>query len=41
VSDSIAVTVSESSGAVTTFRQGTVLVQIEKPHGAGRLRAAS
>jgi len=41
VSDSIAVTVSESTGTVTAFRQGSVLVQIEKPHGSRLHRTAS
>ena len=37
VTDSIAVTVSESTGTVTIFRKGAIVTEIEKPRSIGRL----
>jgi diadenylate cyclase len=37
VTDSIAVTVSESTGTVTIFRKGAIVTEIEKPRTIGRL----
>ena len=39
VTDSIAVTVSESTGAVTIFRGGAIITEIEKPRTIGRVHA--
>jgi DNA integrity scanning protein DisA with diadenylate cyclase activity len=36
VTDSIAVTVSESTGTVTIFRKGAIVTEIEKPRSIGR-----
>jgi len=36
VTDSIAVTVSESTGTVTIFRAGRIITEIEKPRTIGR-----
>ena len=36
VTDSIAVTVSESTGTVTIFRRGAIVTEIEKPRSIGR-----
>lgn len=36
VSDSLAVTVSESTGSVTIFRGGRIVTEIEKPRSAGQ-----
>ncbi len=35
VSDSVAITVSESTGSVTIFRSGRIITEIEKPRSAG------
>ena len=37
VTDSISVTVSESTGTVTVFRHGAIITEIEKPRSIGQL----
>jgi DNA integrity scanning protein DisA with diadenylate cyclase activity len=38
VSEAVAITVSESTGTVTIFRNGQIITEVEKPRSAGMAR---